>query len=140
MVPSEVWPANHRGPASSGGRRARLQKSRGGPGGARGWWLGLRLGRAVHMGFGPPGSLDLREFGEAVASVVAIKVAIASKSSWPALAVSRSGLAIEGEAARGACGMRMVVGVLKRPNGLVGCLGDDGHLVRGRAGGRARAR
>ena len=36
--------------------------------------------------------------------------------------------------------MRMVVGVLKRPNGLVGCLGDDGHLVRGRAGGRARVR
>ena len=34
----------------------------------------------------------------------------------------------------------MVVGVLKRPNGLVGCLGDDGHLVRGRAGGRAGVR
>ena len=36
--------------------------------------------------------------------------------------------------------MRMVVGVLKRPNGLVGCLGDDGHLVRGRVGARARVR
>ena len=36
--------------------------------------------------------------------------------------------------------MRMVVGVLKRPNGLVGCLGDDGHLVRGGVGSRARAR